>query len=288
MKARRSGLPNQVLRVEVRDGDPRRVANRLCQALAGVRGAGAVTPLFNELHARLLTSDGAARDAVSDTICSLMWPEVRRQLRAWSKARAEPDDVIHECADDSLLEYLKKPSRYDPHRGSPVAWLVAIGRNKVRDRWRRHARIQALEQPVGVAIERAVSASAQIEDDERERTRATSVELLRLYLSVAQTDEERRFLALHLTRARTRGGTGAARARGLPQRRGDGSRPRGRGSRAGVWHQGYAHVSLRHSCRRPDVSGPAPSIGRLVVRGILEDTRPDDPSCGGGVGASVS
>jgi DNA-directed RNA polymerase specialized sigma24 family protein len=195
----KSALPHWV--VCIPPCDPRTVAHLVDDAVAGAARCRALAPTFNSLHAVLVSGDSLGRGSAREAICELVRPEIRGQLRMWREAQAEPDDVIDEAANDALVTYLNVPGRYDPRRGDPIPWLMAIARNKVRDQWRRRTRIRGREQPLSVDIERRVSERAQVEASQRELSQTHTAELLSRLLSVCQTDSERRYVPLHLSQA---------------------------------------------------------------------------------------
>lgn len=64
-------------------------------------------------------------------------------------ARSDVADVLH----DAALQAWRKRSLYDPERGSPNAWLVAITYDQARRRWRRALRTATVSQVPEVGAE---------------------------------------------------------------------------------------------------------------------------------------
>jgi DNA-directed RNA polymerase specialized sigma24 family protein len=155
---------------------------------------------FSELHGRL----AAGEVGVADELCTLLAPELRRQVRP-RDPRISPE-AIEEAIDDTLTLLVRAPARCDPARGNPVAWLVTVARNKVLDAARAITRRR--EVPLTGALERVLETPTESRDlAERsmwiERHR-------RLVLAAARTEAERRLLE-----ARLRGAPAAEQADAL-------------------------------------------------------------------------
>lgn len=166
-------------------------ARLLNQAPQLLRGASPCPPLFLSLHRRILAGDTAARDE----LCWVVLPELRRQLT--QGAPGLDCHTIEMAIDDALMLYLTKPQKYQPARGSLLAWLSKIAMNRVLDRLRAVRRRANLEMVFGLDLwifgSRCPShePDAEAADAERRRQRQRLVRL-------ARDDRERAFLSARL------------------------------------------------------------------------------------------
>jgi DNA-directed RNA polymerase specialized sigma24 family protein len=80
-----------------------------------------------ELHSRVIAGDGNALEEL------LAW--VTRVLRSRLRRLELGHDphLVDEAIDDTLLRYVRMPCRYEPHRGSLLAWLSSCAVNRARD-----------------------------------------------------------------------------------------------------------------------------------------------------------
>jgi RNA polymerase sigma-70 factor (ECF subfamily) len=84
-----------------------------------------------ELVARAAKGDAKAFEALYDQSSSLLFTLALRILGD----REEAAELLQEV----YLEVWRKAARYDPARGSPVAWLVTLARSRAIDRLRSRA-----------------------------------------------------------------------------------------------------------------------------------------------------
>ncbi|GLU48505.1 sigma-70 family RNA polymerase sigma factor [Nocardiopsis ansamitocini] len=101
-------------------------------------------PDLVELLSRVARGDERAFEAVYDQVTPQVYGLVRRVLR--DPAQSE------EVAQEVLVEVWRTACRYDPHRGSPSAWIMTLAHRRAVDRVRseqastdREARAAAAE-----------------------------------------------------------------------------------------------------------------------------------------------
>lgn len=105
-----------------------------------------------DLVTRAAKGDAKAFEALYDQSSSLLFTLVLRILGD----RDETAELLQEV----YLEVWRKAARYDPARGSPVAWLITLARSRAIDRLRSRAsrghgrgetmeRVSAAELPAG-------------------------------------------------------------------------------------------------------------------------------------------
>jgi RNA polymerase sigma-70 factor (ECF subfamily) len=86
-------------------------------------------PQAESLLRRLTTGDHKALGEFYDLYAGLVNGLAIRILRD----RAEAEDVVQEV----FVQVWRQATRFDPHRGSPEAWLCTIARSRALDRLRR-------------------------------------------------------------------------------------------------------------------------------------------------------
>jgi DNA-directed RNA polymerase specialized sigma24 family protein len=131
-----------------------------------------------------MAGDMSARD----DLCRILTPLLRQRLVSF----LVPDTHIVDAAiDDALLFYVTNPARFTPVRGSLIAWLSTICRNRVRDEHRSNRRRLAHERTSGFDLSSLgfglLFPDHHLDDQQREEAR------LRI-LSLAQSARERAFL----------------------------------------------------------------------------------------------
>jgi RNA polymerase sigma-70 factor (ECF subfamily) len=88
--------------------------------------------------------------------------------------RSESEEVVQ----DTFLEVWRRAAEYDPRRGSPVAWIVTIGRTRAIDRLRARAAQDRMLAQADVAPASASSPAELTEGRQaRERVQAALAEL---------------------------------------------------------------------------------------------------------------
>ncbi len=88
--------------------------------------------------------------------------------------RTESEEVVQ----DTFLEVWRRAGEYDPRRGSPIAWIVTIGRTRAIDRLRARAAQDRMLAQVDVAPATARSPAELTEGRQaRERVQAALAEL---------------------------------------------------------------------------------------------------------------
>jgi RNA polymerase sigma-70 factor, ECF subfamily len=87
--------------------------------------------------------------------------------------------AAEEVLQDLFLEVWRRAGRFDPARGSPLSWLLVIGRSRALSRLRLHRRRERFDAPVDFPIE----AVASPEDFESGIARVQRVEKLRIAMS---------------------------------------------------------------------------------------------------------
>jgi DNA-directed RNA polymerase specialized sigma24 family protein len=159
--------------------------------LAGSRGTARLRLIrarFMDLHERLL----AGERAVADELCVLLAPELRRNMRP-RDPRISPE-FVEEAIDEALTQLVTTPTRCDPVRGDPIAWLVTIARNKLRDIERAARRRWRREVPLADEIARGLQSPVR-RPDELAEAREWIVSHYRQLMATAKTAPERQFLA---------------------------------------------------------------------------------------------
>jgi RNA polymerase sigma-70 factor (ECF subfamily) len=96
-----------------------------------------------ELIARAAKGDQQAFEALYDQSSSLLFTLALRIL-------ADREDAA-ELLQEVYLEVWRKGARYDPARGTPIAWLITLTRSRAIDRLRSrtskgHGRIESIEE----------------------------------------------------------------------------------------------------------------------------------------------
>ncbi|MFO0773865.1 MAG: sigma-70 family RNA polymerase sigma factor [Nitrospiraceae bacterium] len=86
------------------------------------------TVLDDNLIARVTQGDDAAFEVLYDLAAPVLFPLAMRMLGS----REEAADTLQ----DVLLEIWRKASRYDVTRGTPMAWLVGLTRQRALERLR--------------------------------------------------------------------------------------------------------------------------------------------------------
>ena len=86
---------------------------------------------FDRLHSQVANGSAEAAAQVAEDVLPLLRQSLARRLRI------ADGHVLETAVGDAVMTYLSDPSKYEPSRGHPVAWLSQIALNRYRDQARR-------------------------------------------------------------------------------------------------------------------------------------------------------
>ena len=186
-----SSRPRGVVFVNVGTGEARPIARRVAAAIGRARQRRRVQAEFERLHERWLTGDRWA----SIELWRLLSPEVRRRLRGLSPTTSP--DIVESVVSDTMNTYLKAPSRYRRKRGTILAWLGRIGKNKLLNALRDQQRVDKREVALGDDVEHA-PAPPQANPEVRLQSAEEKASARRRLLALVKKREERAFIVTSL------------------------------------------------------------------------------------------
>lgn len=96
--------------------------------------ARADVPELMDLHQRLLLQDAAAEEAV---VIALRPSLIRMTRRAFADT---PREAIVDAVHDALIDYIRRPQRFDPDRGVPLHRYLEIAASRNMQDYRRRER----------------------------------------------------------------------------------------------------------------------------------------------------
>jgi len=84
---------------------------------------------------------GSAANLAAETLCRDWYQAHGRAVYNYFRFHVPLPDVAEDLTAETFLKVVRVADRFDPGRGTPKAWILAVARNTLGD-WRRRARLR--------------------------------------------------------------------------------------------------------------------------------------------------